>query len=285
MDSIPEQHIDSLPKYKREETYRQIGMVCAYRAKGLSEDEVAEKARFNTVEDMYFRLKRWGLLGLVPREEDVDKTERRAGTTREEPAELPPAYDARPLFYRALQKLNRAIADLENRKEYLQNGRFVAHESTDPVGWPETCIAEGTLTIPLGGQQTPLEPLPALIAAYVLAEEPLEPLLRKLNRTPQSVDKKQIQALIEGGKGPKGHRRGLKSIVGMIARGIRGGALRPGRTTGEFSERIQNGVWYSRQLTQRKLDSATISERLSEANFTREEISQIQSLKKLPQPE
>jgi hypothetical protein len=71
----------------------------------------------------------------------------------------------------------------------------------------------------------------------------------------------------------------------MIARGIRGGAIRPGRTTGELSERVQNGVWYSRQLTQRGFDPATISERLREANFTREEISQIQSLKKLPQPE
>jgi hypothetical protein len=108
---------------------------------------------------------------------------------------------------------------------------------------------------------------------------------RKLSLWPQSVDKEQIQKLIEGEKTPKGHRRGLKTIVGMIARGIRGGAIRGGATTGEFSERIQNGVWYSRQLTQRGLDPATISERLREANFSREEISQIQALKQLPQPE
>ena len=301
MDSLPEQHIDSLPKYKQEETYRQIGMVCAYRAKGLSEDEVAEKAQFNTVEDMYFRLKRWGLPGLVPREEDVDKTERRARTTSEpveadkterrgmtateEPIELPPAYDALPLFHRALQKLDWEIGDLENRKEYLQNGRFVAHESTGPAYSPETGIEEGTLTIPMGGQQTPLEPLPALIGAYVLADEPLEPLLEKLNLWPQSVDKEQIQKLIEGGRTTKGHIRGLKSVAGMIARGIRGGAIRSGPTTGEVSERIQNGVWYSRQLTQRGLVPATISGRLREAGFTREEISQIRKLKKLPQPE
>jgi hypothetical protein len=280
--------MDTLSGPQYQDALLSIGMLCELRRRNVPEKEVAVKLHFGGVEAMHVQLANWGLPRWLIGEalsSESDKTERRARTTREESAELPPAYDARPLFYRALQKLNRAIADLENRKEYLQNGRFVAHESTDPVGWPETGIAEGTLTIPLGGQQTPLEPLPALIGAYVLAEEPLEPLLRKLNRTPQSVDKKQIQALIEGGKGPRGHRRGLKSIVGMIARGIRGGALRPGRTTGEFSERIQNGVWYSRQLTQRKLDSATISERLSEANFTREEISQIQSLKKLPQPE
>src|SRR5215207_84144 len=263
--------MDTLSGPQYQDALLSIGMLCELRRRNVPEKEVAVKLHFGGVEAMHVQLANWGLPRWLIGEalsSESDKTERRARTTREESAELPPAYDARPLFYRALQKLNRAIADLENRKEYLQNGRFVAHESTDPVGWPETGIAEGTLTIPLGGQQTPLEPL-----------------LRKLNRTPQSVDKKQIQALIEGGKGPRGHRRGLKSIVGMIARGIRGGALRPGRTTGEFSERIQNGVWYSRQLTQRKLDSATISERLSEANFTREEISQIQSLKKLPQPE
>jgi hypothetical protein len=189
------------------------------------------------------------------------------------------------LFHRALKKLNRAIGDLENRKEYLQNGRFVAQEATGPVDWPEMDIENKTLTVPLGGQQTPLEPLPALIAAYFLADEPLEPLLGKLNRWPESVDKEQIQALIDGRQGLKGHIRGLKSIVGMIARGIRGGAIRQGRTTGEFSERIQNGAWYSRQLSEQKLAPATISERLREAGFTRGEISQIQSLKKLPQPE
>jgi hypothetical protein len=276
--------MDSLSGLQYQDALLRIEMLCELRRRNVPEEEVAEKLQFGGVEAMHVQLANWSLprwlIGEAPSSES-DKSERRARTTREEPAELPPAYDARPLFYRALQKLNRAIADLENRKEYLQNGRFVAHESTDPVGWPETGIAEGTLTIPLGGQQTPLEPLPALIGAYVLADEPLEPLLEKLNLWPQSVDKEQIQKLIEGEKTPKGHRRGLKSIVGMIARGIRGGAIRSGRTTGEFSERIQNGVWYSRQLTQRGLDPATISERLREAGFTRGEISQIQSLKRL----
>jgi hypothetical protein len=280
--------MDSLSGPQYQDALLSIGLLCKLRHENVPEEEVAVKLKFGSVEAMHVQLANWGLppwlIGEVPRSES-EKTERRARTNREEPVELPPAYDALPLFHRALQKLGWKIGDLENRKEYLQNGRFVAHESTGPAYSPETGIEEGTLTIPLGGQQTPLEPLPALIGAYVLADEPLEPLLEKLNLWPQSVDKEQIQALIGGKKAPKGHTRGLKSIVGMVARGMRGGAIRPGRTTGEFSERIQNGVWYSRQLTQRGLDPATISERLREANFTREEISQIQSLKKLPQPE
>jgi hypothetical protein len=279
----------SLAESEDRNPYLTVGLLCSLRYEGRkSDEEIAEQLRFDSAEDMRIQLNNldvpaW-LVGEAPGSES-DKTERRGMTATEEPTELPPAYDALPLFRRALQKLNWAIGDLENRKEYLQNGRFVAHESTGPAYSPKTGIEEGTLTIPLGGQQTPLEPLPALIGAYVLADEPLEPLLEKLNLWPQSVDKEQIQKLIEGGRTTKGHIRGLKSVAGMIARGIRGGAIRSGPTTGEVSERIQNGVWYSRQLTQRGLDPATISERLREAGFTREEISQIRKLKKLPQPE
>jgi hypothetical protein len=279
----------SLAESEDRNPYLTVGLLCRLRYEGRkSDEEIAEQLRFDSAEDMRIQLNDWDvpawLVGKAPGSES-DKTERRGMTATEEPTELPPAYDALPLFRRALERLNWAIGDLENRKEYLQNGRFVAHESTGPAYSPETGIEEGTLTIPLGGLQTPLEPLPALIGAYFLADEPLEPLLEKLNLWPQSVDKEQIQALIEGGKTTKGHKRGLKSVAGMIARGIRGGAIRSGPTTGEVAERIQNGVWYSRQLAQRGLNPATISERLREAGFTREEISQIRKLKKLPQPE
>ena len=223
--------MESLSGPQYQDALLRIGLLCELRRRKVPEQEVAEKLGFGGVGAMHVQLANWGLprwlIGKVPGSES-DKTERRGMTATEEPAELPPAYDALPLFNRALQKLNRAIGDLENRKEYLQNGRFVAHESTGQGDWPEMGIEEGTLTIPLGGQQPPLEPLPALIGAYFLADEPLEPLLEKLNRWPQSVDTAQIQALIEGEKTPKGHTRGLKSIVGMIARGIRGGAIRPG---------------------------------------------------------
>src|SRR5215213_7803674 len=75
MDSLPDQHIDSLPKQKRREAYMQVGMVYAFRSKGLPEGEVAQRAKFESVEDMYFRLKRWGLTGLLPpeRQEELPK--------------------------------------------------------------------------------------------------------------------------------------------------------------------------------------------------------------------
>jgi hypothetical protein len=57
MDNLPEQHIDSLPKHNRKEAYAQVDLVCRFRAQGRSDDEVAKKLEFDSVEDMYFRLK------------------------------------------------------------------------------------------------------------------------------------------------------------------------------------------------------------------------------------
>ena len=83
MDSLPEQHIDSLPERNREEAYRQVGIVCAFRSQGLSENDVAKKAKFTSVEDMYFRLERWGLHGLVPpRAEEAQQEERTSRTSK-----------------------------------------------------------------------------------------------------------------------------------------------------------------------------------------------------------
>src|SRR4051794_27507016 len=128
MDSLPEQHINSLPKEAREGAYRQIGMVCAFRMREFSEDEVARKAKFSSVEDMYFRLKRWGLPGLLPLEEESEKTSK---TTPERKArnsgqviELPSAGNAATLFREKLEELLHATEDLKHRKESRQGKHY-----------------------------------------------------------------------------------------------------------------------------------------------------------------
>ena len=255
---------------------------------GAPMERIARRLEYGSVEAMRAQFENWGLPAWIVGEAEADGEQRekeRRARTNEKPIELPPAYNAAPLFHRALKKLGWAAGDLENRKEYLQNGRFVTQEAAGSIDWPEMGVQGGTVTVPLGAHQTPLDPLPALVATYLLAGEPLEPLLETLSRNPQTVDVRQVQSLIEGEKIPNGHKRGLKSIAGMIARSIRGGEIRPGRTSGEFSERIQNGVWYSQQLAARKLAEETISKRLGEAGFTRDEISQIRSLYKTPKPQ
>jgi hypothetical protein len=177
--------MDTLPGPQHQDALFKIGMLCELRRRNVPEKEIALKLQFGSVEAMRVQLANWDMpnwiTGGAPDSSEPDRPQRRALTASEEPTELPLAYDALPLFHRALKKLNGAIGDLENRKEYLQNGRFVAQEATGPVDWPEMGIENQTLTVPLGGQQTPLEPLPALIAAYILADEPLEPLLKTLN--------------------------------------------------------------------------------------------------------
>jgi hypothetical protein len=200
--------------------------------------------------------------------------------------ELPLAAEAEMLFYGALKTLENAVADLHNRKEYLQDGRFLAQE-VYPGGayWPEKGIDNGTFTAPLGASQSPAEPLTTLIAVYILAGEPIEPLLRKLHLRPDTVDHTQLRRLIEGEKTKQGHKPGLKSRAGQVARIVRGGTLRPGANTGEFDERIQNGSWYRRQLVDRGWDHDSIVKELKRVGFTQSEISQIEELKNIPHPE
>jgi len=280
--------VSSLSGPQYQDALLKLGQLCALRHHNVPEEEIAKKLDFGSIEAMHKQLVNWDLpdwiTGGAPISSEQDEQERRARTASEVPTELPPAYGAIQLFYGALKKLNRAIGDLENRKEYLQNGRFVALEHVSQRSGPEMDIEE-TLKIPLGGQQTPLEPLPALIAAYFLADEPLDPLLEKLNKRPEMVDKEQMRKLIEGEKTSNGHIRGLKSVADLIARGVRGGKIRASRTTGEFSTKIQNGVWYSQQLAQRGFTAEAISKRLREANFSPSEISQVRELNKLPGPE
>lgn len=57
MDSVPEQHIASLPKEQREKAYKQVAWLWAARMQGSSsEEELANKADFPSVEAMRVNL-------------------------------------------------------------------------------------------------------------------------------------------------------------------------------------------------------------------------------------
>jgi len=264
MDSLPEQHIDSLPNSSREEAYRQIGTVCAFRMQGLSEEEVAKKAGFSSVGDMYFRLKRWGLSGLLPLKEESEKApksvrERKArgsGTV----VELPSADAAAPLFREKLEMLIRGTEELKHRKEKLQGKRFVQSSVyTAPVHFFREAMSDDEQWQSLsehcgfepdadrfstsdvrtwslgGGTSTPQAPLPALIAAYVLMQGELEPLLEALYPgTPAADVLTKIRRRVEGKKGSD-KQDGLKALVRQLATLVRGGDVDKGRDPAELS--------------------------------------------------
>ncbi len=258
MDSLPEQHIDSLPKRKRDEAYIQIGMVGYFRSQGCSENEVAKSAKFDSVEDMYFRLKRWGLPGLVPLKEEPEeasKTAReRKGRASGPVADLPPAGAATPLFREKLDLLAQANEDLKYRKEKRQAGRFIlSRVDTSPhllrrEDWSEeeweglanthnldasadTLSIENGLTFSIGGAtHVPQAPLPVLIVIYVLMEGEIEPLFKLLaGGTPTEAVREKIRSVIEGNRDSGGREDGLKVLVGKLATLMRGGDVKSGR--------------------------------------------------------
>ena len=161
MNSLPDQRIDSLPKDAREEAYWQVSAVCILRGKGLSEDEVAEKAKFGSVGDMYFRLKRWGLSGLVPESEEAPKLPTKKGKPKAktfgEKMPLPPSEGAIPRFRTTLELLTKQLENLRGfEEEYLQNRRFGGTSEKD-----------GKKRV-WGARTTPPEPLTTLIAIEAL---------------------------------------------------------------------------------------------------------------------
>src|SRR5918994_2508121 len=162
MGTLPDQHIDSLPKQKREEAYRQVGMVCAFRSKGLEEDQVAKRAKFESVEDMYFRLKRWGLTGLLPpeRQEEfpeptafgAEPKQRARGSGPSE--EGPDASGAVDLFEEILDELTGTVRLVEDLSLGYQGKRFVGmytfegdwtfpRSSYSVKRWQELCRQHG----------------------------------------------------------------------------------------------------------------------------------------------
>ncbi len=252
MDSLPEQHIDSLPDHAREHALWQVGVACFLRGKGRPEEEVAEGAEFGSVEDMYFRLRRWGLPGLVPLEEEpkeAPKTAReRKGRLSGPVKDLPPAGLAAPLFREKLDLLGRANEDLKYRKEKRQAGRFILSRvdtSPQPIrreDYPEelwegianthnldasadTLYIENGRTFSIGdATHVPQSPLPALIAVYVLMGGEIEPLFELLaGGTPTKEVREQIRRVIEGTRGSGGREDGLKVLVGRLATLMRGG--------------------------------------------------------------
>jgi len=227
--------------------------------------------------------------------------------------ELPPAGEAIPLFKEALKTLAEKVDALRNRKEYFQDGRFVAEdEYHDPIIWPrgpmsdeqwqKLCESFGqdpdadTLELwdarfvePVGAVQAPQEPLTSLIAVYILADLPLRPLLERLHFAPEAVDEAELVQHIEGekvrkpgrdGKIRTQHILGLKTKSAQIARLVRGGTLRPGPSTGTLSPGEQYIIWYIQQQEAKGVPEESIFRELREKRgLTRDDYARLRKFR------
>jgi hypothetical protein len=270
--------------------------VISYRLKELPEEEIANELGFDSPTELYRQISQddypiCPVCGTtdVPRShcspEREYKRQARRGTSEAE--ELPPAEAAAPLFHQALKKLGWAVVDLQNRHEYWHDGRFVAQEVyNDPVLRDGEWIDKATTNIPLGGKQHPADPLTTLIAVYVLAGLPLEPLVEKLHRAPETVDLEYLEAQITGKKTKKGHKPGLRSKAEHVARLVRGAPapLKPGRDTGEHTGREQNAIWYMRDLQARGFSRPAIVQEMTKRGFSKEDIERFSNFRNLPPP-
>jgi hypothetical protein len=207
MDSLPEQHIATLPAATREAAYRKVGLVFLSRREGIeSEDEVARRADFGSAAAMHHQLRLWGLAGLLPPEDEEQVPTAKMPEARDEPKarggggeaeELPAAAGAIELFQAAIGRLKSDLAYVTYLEEALQDRRFVQtlyypkeagmhpdvyrREMLSHERWEELCAEQGqdplstdTLYVPVdrrflaGASPFPAMQLVRLITVYLL---------------------------------------------------------------------------------------------------------------------
>lgn len=233
--------------------------MCYLRKEGEhSDEEIAEKLRFKSVDHMRRQLENWSvpdwLIGDKRATNSARTPQARKGGERRARGsgptkELPPASNATPLFREKLEALVRGNEELRYRKARLQGGLFVesrvypdpAHVHLKHV--PKELLqrdapeledqgathASGFLFKMGEGTPSPQAPLPTLIAAYVLMDGAIEPLLEALYPgTPPTELTEKIKKRVEDKKSPR-TEDGLKALASQLARLVCGGDVRKGR--------------------------------------------------------
>jgi hypothetical protein len=194
MDNLPVQHIDSLSKGAREDAYWKISVVGVLRGKGLPEDEVAKRARFDSVEAMHSQLKRWGLPGLLPSTEKQPEKVRKARTVEGTSEELPPITNAAPILRDTIRTLQVYLEQATTLREVLQGGYFIDEGETD----------ESNVRELRGAQWHPHPYVVALIAVSILEHHGdwgfIQHLIKELHPRPGDANRQQIVRFIYGKK-------------------------------------------------------------------------------------
>jgi hypothetical protein len=216
-----------------------------------------------------------------------------------EAVELPPAAAAVDLLRGAIDKIGSSVSLLYSRKEFYRDERFETVSDYPNAGatytraglppgeegdrkWREICeehnqdpnvksftLLEAPTTFTEGATQSPPWPLTELIALYVLAGKPLDPLLEALHPDPTEVNEERLHQAIEE----------LRLKAGQLARLVRGGVIRQGPTTGDLSPPEQNA---SRFINRRSGEGASETDTrklLKEHGISSSEFTRLKNLK------
>jgi hypothetical protein len=165
-----------------------------------SEEELARRAGFPSVEAMRNRLKVWNLSGLLPSTDTTkEATPRKARPTQSEAVKLPPAKNAIPLFEEAVRWMMTEIAHVACLEESLQGDLFM-REGGDGRWYPE-------------------HDLTRLIGSYLVESgarpDTVEQLLQALHPNPEEANRDELSQKLYG-------KEGLMVKIPQIAALIRG---------------------------------------------------------------
>jgi hypothetical protein len=254
----------SLSTEEQETALAQLYRLRYWRKKSESEEQIAtQRLGFESVEHMYRQMKGWGWpdWAIYPGQpkQQPKKKPRSTGSAHE----LPPTAEAVHLFRDALNTLFADADDLKHRKEtYLtepgkDKGLFDAtyedtlaaiiiprgekyREGPERLGIPpdeKSIFTEGMRYKNFeGASPAPPAPLPALIAAYLLAGKPLQPLVKALHPEAHEADLPNIEDRIQG-------KRSLSHNTEQIAILIRGGKVDRGVPPPDISPEEQRKHW------------------------------------------
>jgi hypothetical protein len=242
-----------------------VGVLCALRYEGKhSDEEIARKLGFDSVEDMRSKLQIWQMPSwLVGEESETNRTKKKA---REKSARrprnlgpakgLPPAGNATPLFKERLEALLESAELLKHMDEDLYGKYFVrTNVETAPVFYPRERYSKEEwdklceqydldpddkgfwdtnvlIRLPGGAALSPSEIEATLISVYALAGGQMDLLLDALH--PDSLPVKAetqegIRKCVEGSKADGDPRDGLKVLAQHLATWVRGSEVGPGR--------------------------------------------------------
>jgi len=203
---------------------------------------------------MYFRLKRWGLTGLLPpeRQEELHKPTAFGAEPKQRPRgsgpseEVPDASGAVDLFDELLDELRETVRLVEDLSLGYQGKRFAGmytfggdwtfpRSSYSVQRWQELCRQHGqnpnvasfsisgvTSNHPTEAGPYPPRELVMLIAAYALADRPMEPLLKVLYPEHSEADIEEINKLLYETKFAGRSQNGLLRTAQQFAAAVYG---------------------------------------------------------------
>lgn len=305
--------MNSLPRDELEKALWAVSVVGTLRGKGgYSEEELAEKAEFKSVEHMRSQFARWGLPGWLSGE--PGRQGRSLGPGSGQGSTKPPAQRAVELFRERLQALLVDVDKLEGREDVYQDGRFVAQHSKlgsqlflryglegrtlySEDEWRELCqqydqdptedsfvVMNVHSSFPVGASPQPPEPLTALIGVYALAGGDMETLLEALH--PGVATEEVVQRVrkhVEGKKRPD-KMDGLKTVAGQLAKLVYGEPAR-GAPSSPLSAVELDAARYITRLQKEKQSTQAIMAKLRNhkkddgSSFTEDDVLRLGNLR------